>query len=157
MSDYREEKKGTKFNLDKLNKENIYQVPDRYFETLPGVIQSRVVEKAPFYNTSVFKIGLRYALPVACILIIGIYFGFFYQKNSTPTFESLMAEVSQQDLVTYLENSDLSIEEIIENIGEEEVALGLEEEAFDLIEDLNLDNENLDDLLEEFDITGEYF
>ncbi len=69
----------------------------------------------------------------------------------------MLAEVSSEELLSYLNETDISVEEIIETIGEEEVALGFDIEALELFEELNIDGENLDELLEEFENSSDYF
>ena len=158
MCDSKGNKVPKRFKLDSVEKKNIYQVPDTYFEKLPGIVQSRVERKPSFFETSYFRIGIRYALPVACLLLIGIYFGYFGARYQQPQdFEALLAEVSYEDLVAYLENSDISTEEIITSIEDQDLFVEFEIREVDPLQDFQFENENIDELMEEFDIDGTYF
>ena len=158
MSDSKSNKDMKGFDLNKVEKKHIYQVPDKYFDELPGIIQAKVAKKPPFYQTSAFRIGFRYAFPVACLLVIGIYLGFFRGQNQpSQSFEALIAEVSYEDLVAYLENSDISTEEIIANIEDPNFFIEFELPEVDPLHGFDLENENIDELIEELDLDGTYF
>ena len=158
MSDSKGDKDIKRFDLERLEKKQIYQVPDKYFDELPGIIQSRITKKTRFYQTSVFRIGVRYALPVACLLVIGVYFGFFGSQNQQPqNFDALIADVSYEDLAAYLENSDISTEEIIASIEDQDFYIEFDSEEIDPLLDFDLENENVEELIEELEIDGKYF
>ena len=104
--------------LKNIKKDNIFRTPDGYFDELPGMIQARIVSK----NQSVWSLNqplrysLRYALPA--ILLIA---GFFWILRLNPSgmsadYDQLLSEVSTDDLIAYLETSDLTTEDIIEQI-----------------------------------------
>lgn len=108
--------------LEDIPKKNIFEVPDGYFDRLPGVIQSRIAENKPLRERiSYFALSLRYVLPVILVIAASI---FVYQNyyNTQPTdTESLLASVSSQDLVEYLDDDDVSIEEILEDVDVNEI------------------------------------
>ena len=62
--------------LEDIPKKNIYEVPEGYFDKLPGIIQSRVAKeetiRKPFFVHS-----LRYAIPAMVVAIVALAVLFF--------------------------------------------------------------------------------
>jgi hypothetical protein len=137
--------------LDEINKKNIYTVPDKYFDQLPTRIQSRVNEKLPVskwnWNQSlIYKV----AAPVLAVVLLLFYFG-QVNNNTSQDFEAILAEVSNEDIIAYLENSDITTEEIIEVIDFSEIELDFYQDGA-VMQDLEEINE--DDLNVLFDEYG---
>lgn len=97
--------------LEDIPKKHVFKEPEGYFDKLPGVIQSRIAEKEPFFSTT-WGVALKYALPV---FIAGIAAFFVFRPNdSFNNPEQLLASVSSEELSYYLEESDLSTEELLD-------------------------------------------
>lgn len=134
--------------LEDIPKKNIFQVPDGYFDQLPGIIQSRVAKPAPihWYATPAFK----FALPLVALLALGIY----WYVSPGKSLEQQLAAIETEQLMAYLEDSDLSIDELTESVTWSETDLDeLEEKvysSFDIAED------ELDLLLQEFSETENF-
>ena len=108
--------------LEEIPKKVIFEVPEGYFDKLPGVIQSRIAEKNPVRErTSYFALSLRYALP-ALVLITASFFVYqnYYNSHESDA-ESILASIDSQDLVDYLDEDDISIEDILENVNATEI------------------------------------
>jgi hypothetical protein len=121
--------------LDELSKENVFKVPDGYFEELPGIIQARVAQpqSQPWFSPS-FKL----AMPVVAIIIALTVWLAYREGNSV---EDQLNEIQTEQLIAYLEESDLS------DVNNEEVSLS-ENELNDL-------EETVFSSMEPFDITVE--
>jgi hypothetical protein len=101
--------------LENIPKKDIFNVPDSYFDTLPGKIQARISEARPAHERSFFfRYKLQYALPVVVLLVIGTYW--LAGTNNTSDAESLLASVQTADLMAYLGESDLTTEDILETV-----------------------------------------
>ncbi|MFY0652057.1 MAG: hypothetical protein JXQ96_08500 [Cyclobacteriaceae bacterium] len=145
------------FGLEFINlpKQHPFQIPNRYFEELPSIIQDRVIETKKdsifswVFGTSQAKWAL---VPAMMALFILGYSLFFQGKNGTLNTEDIIAEVSTQDLVAYLEQSDLSSDDIIETVNFDDMELELDIENTDLIDELNFSDGEIDDILLEFEI-----
>ena len=113
--------------LEEYTKKNIYQVPEGYFDKLPGIIQSRVAADAKglwwtsLSWSSVRVASLRYALPLIILGSIGI----FWFKPFSPkpvNFEMALSQFQPEQLAEYLnahdvtDDSDLSTEELAESV-----------------------------------------
>src|SRR5258705_12094994 len=98
--------------LEDIPKKNIFEVPEGYFERLPGVIQTRI-SVSPSSPTGFPYWGkvLRYALPVLLLLGAGI---FWYRNDSFPSkvsVQSELASIRPDQLAAYLVEHDLTTED----------------------------------------------
>tara|TARA_R110000868_G_scaffold285803_1_gene546281 strand:- start:105 stop:683 length:579 start_codon:yes stop_codon:yes gene_type:complete len=132
-----------------------FEVPERYFEQLPSVIQNKTLESKKSKEVS-FGFGRQHVkwvlIPAAiAIFIVGRIF-LFTESVETSNTEELIAQVSSQDLIAYLEMSDLSTDEIINTVNFEEMDLEFENTESDMLDELNFSDEEMDDLLNEFSL-----
>lgn len=131
--------------LEDIPKKNVFKEPEGYFDELPGIIQSRIVkeETKPFGIPS-FGLVLRYALP---LLAVGIALFLIFRQSdpmsSNP--EELLASVDAEALSSYLIESDLTTEELLDFAY-------LDEEDINALNDQLFYPEIDIDLLEEFEI-----
>lgn len=128
--------------LEDIPKKNVFKAPEGYFDELPGIIQSRIAKKEskPLGIPS-FRWVLRYALPV---LAVGIaLFLVFRQNDSMSNPEELLASVDADALTTYLIESDLTTEELLD-------IANLDEQDINALNDQLLYPELDTDLLEEY-------
>ena len=148
MSDKYEPDKKPPLNLDDLEKRNIFQVPENYFSELPTTIQSRVHDIKSRNRRWKLSISLKYAIPAVCIIFIGIYLGLFNQSTTTnPGYEEILAEISTEDLMTYLESTDISTEELIASIDDGDIDLDFSDDAVNPMLDIEMNDE---DIFQEF-------
>lgn len=134
--------------LDDIPKKVIFDVPEGYFERLPGKIQSRITAHQPREASAFFRFRLQYVIPVLVIAILA--YVFLPLKNSQDA-ESILAAVETEDLIAYLNDSDLTTEDVlaevqfdateVQDIEMEVYQLQLEDEVFDqLVDETNGDN-----------------
>jgi len=101
--------------LEDIPKKDVFRVPEGYFENLPTIIQSRVAgqkkEKTFFPG---FSFALRYALPVVVLGVIGYFW--LSPKAEQKSAESILATIETEDLVAYLNETDLTTEELLESV-----------------------------------------
>ncbi|MBX2969322.1 MAG: hypothetical protein KF803_08115 [Cyclobacteriaceae bacterium] len=127
-------------NLENIPKKNIFDVPDGYFEKLPSRIQARIGAENPQAETKpYFRYALQYALPVVLVVVAAI----FIFKPKSNSVEEMLASVSTEQLVAYLDEVDmntLSTEELIESFEfDTETIEAIEQEVY-----FNFDLENDD-------------
>ncbi len=138
------------FKLDSFEKKNIYTVPDRYFEELQANIQATVIEKKRFYQLPAVNLGLRLALPAAFFLAFIVYAGFFKSEQlPVENFDTMISAVTTEDLMAYLEDSEISTEEIIDNVSFDDMML---EDEMDILNSDDLDDINLDEMIDDLDL-----
>jgi hypothetical protein len=130
--------------LEDIPKKKVFDVPEGYFDSLPGIIQARVSKPERETATRpVFAYALRYALPVVLVASIGI---FWLTRQPTVTSpEAILASIETEDLVAYLETTDFTTDELLDEVSLdandvqqiEAAAFGLGSEGEDLtVEDL---------------------
>jgi hypothetical protein len=135
-------------NLEDIPKKEIFTVPDGYFDSLPLKIQARISgEKTEAHPGFFVRYRLQYALPVIALLSIGIYWFAAQSGNGDP--ETILASVQTEELVAYLNDSELTTDDLLEDVEfNEEDAQEIESEVYEL----NFDTEDLDEVLGDFDI-----
>ncbi len=119
--------------LEDISKENIFRVPDGYFEKLPGVIQTRVAKPEPRVW---FAPALKFSLPVvALVLAVTVWF----TTRQGVSLEDQLNEIQTEQLMVYLEESDLSPDLITDELNWSEEDLNeLEEQVISSMEPLDI-------------------
>ncbi|MCK5279786.1 MAG: hypothetical protein KAK04_14630 [Cyclobacteriaceae bacterium] len=141
--------------LEDIKKKNIYSVPDKYFDQLPARIQSRVNEKKPVFGLSLnWSLAFKVAAPALALVLILFYFDISTTDNSTLSSDELLAQVSTDDLIAYLETTDITADEIIEELDLSNIELDFYEEG-PIMQDMDMNDEDIDALLDEYGIDGD--
>ena len=148
-----EKNKGKFVKPEEMEKKNIFKVPDGYFENLPMAIQARIERKKGWWETPVFISALKYAIPALVILMIAFFT--IRQQAGIESPDALIAEVSTQDLIYFLEDSDITVEEILNNLNLQEIEFQLSPEDSGILE-LELDSGDLQEFYEEYELLNEY-
>lgn len=113
--------------LDEIPKNNIFEVPDGYFERLPMRIQERVSQPASRPEVAWLPV-FRFALPVLLLAGLGI---FWFQDNRPVSVEEELMRIQADQLTFFLEDESLSTEELAESMTWSEADLqSLEERVY---------------------------
>jgi hypothetical protein len=131
--------------LEDIPKKNVFEAPEGYFESLPGVIQARVAEGSRMPSwIPMFRVGLRYALPAVMIAIAA----FLYLNRTGPlSAEDLIASMDSASLAAFLNESDLSTEDLLESVPlDHSEADAIQEQTID---DINLNEDDIEYLNDE--------
>lgn len=138
------------FNLENFSKEEMFSVPDGYFNKLPTIIQAKAIESTQkrmvFSNVGV----LKFAIPTLLLLLMVGYFGYKYQNNPAgldTKIELMLAEVSTEEMVSFLDESELSSDDLLELVSFE--GEKIDDFSYEL-EDIS--NEELELLMNDFEI-----
>jgi hypothetical protein len=99
--------------LDDLPKKNIYQVPERYFDQLPGIVMARVRKKESANNpVALFSFWrqpfLRGAL-AGLALILSFIFIFTFNSNPlqpSSASKGLLSNVTENEVLDFLMTSN---------------------------------------------------
>jgi hypothetical protein len=130
--------------LEDLPRKNIFEVPDGYFEKLPGIIQSRVTggEKQ---SRPAFSFALRLALPFVLLLAIVAAF-LLNQPETDANAQSILASVQTKDLVAYLSEADFTTDELLDYVElDGEDVTQIEESVYEF----QLNDPDIEDILNE--------
>lgn len=118
--------------LDEIPKKTLFEVPEGYFEKLPGRIQDRISgqepSRWPIVGPAWGKFGVRYALPMAILVAVGLFI-----LNNRPELspEDVIAGIESDQLVAYLQDTEINTDDLLEtvNLDADEV-INLELDAF---------------------------
>lgn len=118
--------------LDDIPGKQPFEVPDGYFEQLPGRIQARI-QGAPSARAMAFGYSLRYA---AAVVVLGIVAAVWLWRPSTgdsQSPEAILASVGTSDLVAYLNEGDITTDELLDGLQlDNEDATAIAGAVFDL-------------------------
>lgn len=137
--------------LEDIPKKEIFEVPESYFENLPGRMRKRIDEGRSSKETSfVFRYKLQYVMPVIMLLAAGVYW--FTDNNQPRNLETVLASIETQDLIAYLNETDLNSYELLDNVTlTDSIALDVESEVYQL----QFDDETLEGLIENFELENQ--
>lgn len=133
--------------LEDIPKNHPFKVPEDYFDRLPAKIQSRITEESGVKETTpYFRYALQYALPVILIAIATV---FYLRPTVQQDADSLLATVSTDELVAYLEQSEMTTDELLETMDfDSESVEAIESEVYF---NFDLEGNTLDELTLELD------
>lgn len=140
--------------LEDIHKENIFKVPDNYFEDLPGRLEQRIAEDRKSIKLIPVRKIINWAA-AAAILVFGLY-GITRLGDQPLTVDQILSEVPTEELIDYLVESDMSTEELLENIDISIIANNDDPLPDDLISTEPIDEKTIDELLDEYQIENEY-
>lgn len=131
--------------LDEIPKKTLFEVPEGYFEKLPSRIQARISKPEPAVAWG--KLTVRYALPallvgaMAAVLLIN-------QPNLSP--EEVLASIESEQLVAYLEDTEINTEDLLEGVTLEADELDMLE--LDALGDFVLDESVMEEMSDTEDL-----
>lgn len=103
--------------LEDIPKNNIYKVPEGYFESLPNIIQARIGKQADMKTSPGFGYVLRYAIPVAVIAIATLIY-INRQDDNPINAEEMLASIEMAALEDYLEEEHvIAYNELADEFG----------------------------------------
>ena len=133
--------------LEDIPKREIFKVPEGYFEKLPAIIQSRVTQQRAEKGWWIrYRYSFRLAMPVL-IILAGVIFWLNRAQNDQNA-ENILASVQTEDLIAYLNDADLTTEELLEHVelNNEEVN-NIEESVYEF----QMNDSDIEDLLNEIE------
>ncbi len=135
-------------NLDDIKqKSHPYKAPEGYFEDL----NARILEQtsaAPVYGISWYRKPV-WQMAVASVSLL-VVFAVIFLTGTPAAEQDVLADITDEEILIYLTNNDLTESEIIENFSfsEDDFLLPSEE----LLEDIEIDDSMLDDLYLEYEV-----
>ncbi|MGC3946880.1 MAG: hypothetical protein QM762_20575 [Chryseolinea sp.] len=133
--------------LDDIPKQHPFNVPDDYFDKLPGKVQARV-QGSTLRSPAIFGHALKYA--VAAVTVAVVAFVWFWTSPATQSDspEAILASIDTSELVAYLNEGDITTDELLDE-------LHLDNEDVNQIEgavfNLHVNDTDLNYLLDEID------
>jgi hypothetical protein len=144
------ESRKKKMKFDDLPKRDIFKAPDGYFDSLPERLVSRISNdetKVRTISSPWRAVGYVAAASVTLIAILWFANSDSF-KQVTP--QETLAQVSTEDLASYLESEEIDLSDIIEGAD----SFTWDENPIDLLLP-NIDERSSDLLYEEYGLTPE--
>jgi hypothetical protein len=101
--------------LDEIPKKDAFEAPEGYFESLPGIIQSRVAKPEARGFKFQWRPALQVAIPALALVVFAVWY-FVRLNTEVLSTEELLATVDTEVIADYLAESDLTTEELLEGL-----------------------------------------
>jgi hypothetical protein len=130
--------KKQEFDLENIPKQNIFEVPDNYFDDLASKITSRTTQETKIVPLFTWSMKRTWASIAGCsaIAILG-YFTLMPQQKSLGN--EALAGVQNQEIVNYLINEDLNQSDVAEQIENKNIKF----QETDLLNNLNISEKDI--------------
>ncbi|MGD9328406.1 MAG: hypothetical protein PVH48_05505 [Cyclobacteriaceae bacterium] len=142
--------------LEDINKDNIFKVPDNYFENFPKRLQKRIEETEQQKKTPVIRLRTIINVAAAAIILMFVIYGITQINDKSISVDQILSEISSDDLVNYLVESDMSTDEFLESLDMSVIASTEDPITEEFIPSDPLDEETIDELLDEYEIEMQY-
>ena len=114
--------------LEQIPKKQVFKIPEDYFDKLPLKIQLRIDGMKAETQRHPIRYALQYGLPLIFIAAI-----LFFYTHPEPDVASILATVETEDLINYLQYSELTTEDLLDNVDFNSADLeAIESEVYDL-------------------------
>ena len=138
-----------KYKLEDIDKKEVFKVPEGYFEDLPMKIQQRINDGQKTKKSVI----PAWSLAFATVILLLVTFVFIL-PNGDQSAEELLAEISQEEIVAYLDQIELDEYDIASAFTDEGNEWPLD--GTDMLDGIELEDQSMDDVLLEYDLADEY-
>ena len=142
--------------LEDINKDNIFKVPDNYFENFPERLKKRIMEDEQKKKVPVIRLRPIINWAAAAVILIFAIYGITRINDNTASVDQILSEISSEELINYLVESDMSTDEFLENLDMSVIASTEDPLNDEFIPSDPLDEETIDELLDEYEIEMQY-
>ena len=132
-------------------KKDPFEAPEGYFDSLQQKIDQRIDAGSKGKVVSVNWRYIGYAVAASITLLVAFLIGFSNLSKDELSVEQMLAEISLEDCIAYIETSDMDIDEIVQGTSPEtwsEPMVSPHGDDTDLEEDMDL-------LYEEYGVTSD--
>ena len=137
------------FKLEDIEKKDQpFTVPEGYFEDLPMKIQAKVEARKKKWSW-IYQPRVQLAFSMAMIVLI---IGSIFYVNSPKSVDDMLANVSQEDLLAYVDMMQLEDGDILAAFEGSIESIDFSES----LENIELEDASLDAILNEYDLSEEY-
>lgn len=142
--------------LEDINKDNVFKVPDNYFEEFPDRLQKRIAESEKNKKTPVIRLKRIVQLAAAAVILFFAIYGINQMNNQPASIDQILSDISTEELINYLVESDMSTEELLEDLDILIIASNEDLISDEIIPDESIDEEVIDEILDEYEIEMQY-
>lgn len=142
--------------LEDVNKDNIFKVPEGYFEEFPDRLRKKIDDAGHSRRIPVIRIQPIIHMVAAAVILMFVIYGIRQLGQQSNTADQLLSNISTEELINYLEETDISAEELLESLDVSLITLEDFSGGDDLFPSETIDDETIDDLLNEYEIELQY-
>jgi hypothetical protein len=142
--------------LEDIHKDNIFKVPDNYFEDFSDRLHKRIAEKETVRTTPVIRMRTLINIAAAAVILIFAIYGISHLSTRSSSVDRILSDISSEELINYLVDSDMSTDELLESLDISIIASIDDPLTDELISSDPIDEEIIDDLIDEYEIEMEY-
>jgi hypothetical protein len=115
--------KKERINLEELERKSVFHAPENYFDELPSTIQKRI--QAENAAASWFPVWAKLGVSLASVVLL-VMAGFWLSKTYYSANQPVVnvADISGQEIIEYLQQSNVSQEELVDVAVKEKLELG---------------------------------
>lgn len=136
--------------LEDIDRNNIFKVPQDYFDELPARTQSKIRQRERSFLPNInWQLVVKVSVSITTILLLVFYLNPFETKNELSNPGDILSQVSTDDVIAYLELEDIGTSNIIDQIDLSDADfLQYDEDSF--LDELNLDESQLIEFIDAF-------
>jgi len=148
-------KKMAPIRLNEIPKKELLEVPERYFDELPLKIQKRIPQSRSREHAFNLVHVLKWAPALILVVLLSLWW-LVKPETQTSTFEEQLALITDEEIIIYLEDSEISTEDIIETVSDRSLIIE-DTHIEDIIDQEIINDEELEELINNNLSAEEYY
>ena len=126
-----------------------FRVPEHYFEEFPERLAKRIGKKTGPEFGKLVSMPALVKMGIAASFLILITLGIFHLVSREKTADQILSEVPSESLIAYLEESEMTIDEVMSTINVDLILPEENEMGSGLITD-DIDDEEIDEIINDY-------
>ncbi len=135
---------------DDIKRKDPFKAPDGYFDSLADRIDARLDRPAKDTKIHILRRPVRLVYAAAAVITLLAVCWTLLRENTQPSSARLVAELTDQEIIDYLADSEMSVEEILENVSFE--VLDTDSLQWQVMPEVDLAPGDIDELIELYDL-----
>ena len=142
--------------LEDINKDNIFKVPENYFEEFPDRLKERIAETKKSKATPIIPLRRVVQMAAAAVILFFAIYGIKQINDQPATIDQMLSDISTEELINYLVESDISTEELLADLDISIITSDEDPITDEVMPTESFDEEVIDEILEEYEIEMQY-
>ena len=142
--------------LEDINKDSIFKVPENYFEEFPDKLQERIAETRKGKAIPIIPLRRIVQFAAAAVILFFAIYGLIKINDQPATIDQMLSEISTEELINYLVESDMSTEELLADIDISIITSNEDPINDEVITTDPIDEKIIDEILDEYEIEMQY-
>jgi hypothetical protein len=141
--------------LDDSHKKPPFGIPDQYFEEFPDRMAQRIREEAGTGRGKMASLPVLLKLGIAASFLVLATLAVFHLTLEKKTADQILAGIPTESLIAYLEESETTIDEVMETINMEVVVSGGDYLDRGLLSDEKINDEMIEEIITDYELDWE--